>query len=66
MSILSTSLVFHFLLCPQGMGVIGKDVIGKDVKNHLPESPEQILIVFSQVYYHLEKVIIVLRRQPEI
>ena len=23
MSILSTSLVFHFLLCPQGMGVIG-------------------------------------------
>jgi len=23
MAILSTSLVFHFLLCPQGMGVIG-------------------------------------------
>lgn len=39
MAILSTSLVFHFLLCPQGMGVIDNDlfiqIYGNKLKNKL-------------------------------
>ena len=41
MAILSTSLVFHFLLCPQGMGVIALMIVSLMERNIRKNMAEQ-------------------------
>jgi len=51
MAILSTSLVFHFLLCPQGMGVIEKsDVYTYGLSKYFKTEKLSFYVLIDQKY----------------